>query len=317
MSDYNLRAIERGLWILSDLPDFFPGKAILQAADDRGNDDDKVQAAELTEADVKAFGEAVFEFQAAAGLRADGCLGPKTLRAMNENKPLAVGVLAIVGGVRFRRPIEASCPPERLITDGPQAARTRWNLYGGAIVEQARRLQLDPKAALAVFAVEAPGGAHGLAGLTTIRVEQTPWPNRGWGKRWSNNSRKGEQVFRAAFGGGQAGEWRGLADLAAAKGAEFACSKTSWGLPQTMGFNAYKIGYDTAVEMALAYQLSARAQVEGFFKTVVAFGLVRAVQKQDWRAFAAAYNGTGQVAHYAGAIGGAMNALVDMDLGVL
>lgn len=80
-------------------------------------------------------------------------------------------------------------------------------------------------------------------------------------------------------------------------GALRACS---WGGPQIMGFNHVAAGFDTVRSMVASFAASEVNQLRGFMAFVRSKGLDGALRAQDWSAFAAGYNGTGNVATYAG-----------------
>ena len=86
----------------------------------------------------------------------------------------------------------------------------------------------------------------------------------------------------------------------------------SMGAPQIMGFNHAAIGYESVQEMFDAFSRSENTQLIGFFDFVQGGSAnspsVLALQHQDFAAFAALYNGSGQAATYAGMMGNAFNA---------
>ena len=109
----------------------------------------------------------------------------------------------------------------------------------------------------------------------------------------------------------QQGEWQvfafacGLDDTAAKRA-------ISMGAPQIMGFNCTAIGYESVAEMFDAFSRSAQAQLIGFFDFVhgasAAAPRMLALQREDFHAFAALYNGSGQAAMYAGMMRNAFTA---------
>ena len=291
-NEYN-RSVAGRLWSLADLPPAWTGTAILAKAD--LDYDGALDDAERDTIAWSLFAEEVREVQAIAGLKADGKLGPKTLAALAEIRgPGSADVLMTVDGVEFRRAEITSAQPVLLMPEGrtgeERAVARAWNTYGAEIHRQAAACGVPMMAALAFFAVEASGRAYDpRTGLVIIRVEiPGRWPG-------------GESEFRSRYGSGQAAEWRALQGWAGRERGK-AFRFTSWGAPQTMGFNHLPIGYESPVAMALAYQKTVIAQIAGFFSFVRHAGLTEPIRNGDWRTAARKYNGPGQVATYAAAI---------------
>jgi len=78
-------------------------------------------------------------------------------------------------------------------------------------------------------------------------------------KRWEGHTFNGE-----TFHGDQNKENEVL-DFAKTWNEEAAYRSASYGLPQVMGFNYELLGYDSAVEMAAAFESSIEKQLDGFF----------------------------------------------------
>ena len=193
-----------------------------------------------------------------------------------------------------------------------------WNRSGGLLAVLANELKLDPAVAVAVFVVEAPRG-QGFAddGRMIIRFESQIFYDR-WGKshpdqfaaHFQFDSAKRWQGHRwrlsvdqpwQSFHDTQDGEWqvftfaRTLDDTAAKQ-------SISMGAPQIMGFNFASIGYESVDAMYQAFSTSERAQVIGFFDFVKgsesSSPRLKALRELDFAAFAALYNGSGQVTLY-------------------
>ena len=103
-------------------------------------------------------------------------------------------------------------------------------------------------------------------------------------------------IPHTAFPGEQAPQQRYPADIYEA------ASKTSWGGPQSMGFNHKMLGYETPVLLALAYQRSVLEQIGGLFAYIRHTDLISPIKRGDWQTVARKYNGPGQVPTYAAAI---------------
>lgn len=71
----------------------------------------------------------------------------------------------------------------------------------------------------------------------------------------------------------------------------------SYGLGQTMGFNAEVCGYSSAKEMFEAYLTGEPAQLDGMMRFIKGNNLLSALRNNDWRTFARGYNGSGYAKH--------------------
>jgi hypothetical protein len=70
-----------------------------------------------------------------------------------------------------------------------------------------------------------------------------------------------------------------------------ALSSTSWGLGQVMGAHWQWLGFENVDELVAEARSSAAGQVRLMARYIDKAGLVAAVQAEDWKAFASAYNG--------------------------
>lgn len=70
-----------------------------------------------------------------------------------------------------------------------------------------------------------------------------------------------------------------------------ALQSASWGIGQVMGSNAQEVGYPDAEAMVRAMCESESAQIQVMSAFIVRKGLHKALQRQDWAAFALGYNG--------------------------
>jgi hypothetical protein len=165
--------------------------------------------------------------------------------------------------------------------------------------EAAEKLGCDIATIKAVFEVEAAGRFFDSDGKLPQRFEPHHFPREHWP--------------RIGFHPGSVAPWRAslkikeskrkqMFDTAQQIDTEAAYDATSWGAPQVMGFNAHLCGYKTAVEMVDAFEKSADNQIRAFVSFLINTGLSTHLRSQDWFAFAAGYNGSGQAATYAGKI---------------
>ncbi len=194
-----------------------------------------------------------------------------------------------------------------------KAART-WNRFGGLLTALGDRYGISPACAVAVFCVESSGEGFDAdnGNRMIIRFEnhkfwkywgrdnatrfhdhfrydrRRPWQ----GHRW----RPDAQADWEPFHGSQAKEWqvlefaRGLDDTAA-------LLAISMGAPQIMGFHYARLGYASVQAMFDDFGRDMRAQIAGFF-AFLDRRMLRALQREDFTAFARAYNGSGQAEKY-------------------
>lgn len=79
-----------------------------------------------------------------------------------------------------------------------------------------------------------------------------------------------------------------------------AYSACSWGVGQVLGENWQWLGYPSARALAEEAMEGVGGQVRLMIRFIDRRGLRGALEARDWRGFARAYNGPGQVDHYAG-----------------
>lgn len=76
-----------------------------------------------------------------------------------------------------------------------------------------------------------------------------------------------------------------------------ALQSTSWGIGQVMGFNFAKAGFASIDAMIGAMVVSEDAQLHAMASFTRTVGLAGALQRHDWKSFAAGYNGKAFRAH--------------------
>jgi hypothetical protein len=205
------------------------------------------------------------------------------------------------------------------------AVAEMWNRIGGLLSKAGRTAGLEPPAMLAVWTVEC-GGLPFRRGKPVLRFEPHVFFAR-WGVQ---EEARFDRHFR--FGGRNGiegakwqnhmvrfspdGEWRRFHGEQAAEhavfrlamklaGLETAAHCASFGGPQIMGFNHELAGYGTAEEMVCAFGRSERWQVLAFFDFCAAQDILGTLRGQDWKGFAAVYNGPGNAEAYAAKIAAA------------
>lgn len=172
-------------------------------------------------------------------------------------------------------------------------------------------LEVEPAALAAVLEVESAGQAIGSSGRPIIRFEAHVFVRRHaqgashyrhdaakpWrGQQWRPYL---EDPWRDVHTGAQADEWAAYCH-AATLAPQAATESISIGSPQIMGFHWARLGYPSPMAMLEAFR-SEPEQHRALALFIRADPrLHAALQALDWRTFARAYNGPGQVDIYAG-----------------
>ncbi len=163
----------------------------------------------------------------------------------------------------------------------------------------AAELGCEPEAIQAVAAVESGRqGAFDANGRVTILFEPhkfSGFTNRQYDVSHPNISYRSWDPTR--YPRTQDGCWAQLRE-AYALNPEAAIKSASWGLLQIMGFNYQPCGFASARELVTDMARSQVQQLRAFVNFVRSNNLVGALVAKDWAAFAAGYNGTGQVEYY-------------------
>lgn len=152
----------------------------------------------------------------------------------------------------------------------------------------AERIGCSVEALRAVWQVEASGRPFRADGSLERRFEphKLTRPAGNWRASRVLSTAERERQFGIAFAGDQ----------------EDAMRATSWGAPQIMGFNHAAAGFGSAQAMVEAMADSEGAQLQAFVALILAWKLAAALRAQDWRSFAARYNGDANVVVYAARI---------------
>jgi hypothetical protein len=203
------------------------------------------------------------------------------------------------------------------VSSADYAVARIWNEKGDFI--DANRGSLPRSIAVAVMKVESGGLGTSGAGDMVIRFENHKFFKSGEGisKTWgADNTEKFDNHFRPRrgavdhefnadgadndgtwepFHGSQSLEWIALELAIEISGdPEAAYCAISMGAGQVMGFNALKLGYDSAVDMFDSFNGDAEANVGGVFSFIEANPDAKAaLENEDYEAFARQYNGDG------------------------
>jgi uncharacterized protein YraI len=215
---------------------------------------------------------------------------------------------------------DPSMQPSRKVSVGSGLRGTMariYNEYGRFINEQARALGVDENLLAGVLQIES-GGRGFSNGRMIIRFENhvfkryisastySTYFQHNSGKSWTGHKyRTSPSGSWMTFHGDQSAEHRVL-NFARGLNNEGAFKSASYGAAQIMGFNHQTCGYSTAQAMYNAFSTSIKAQMNGFISFIRNRCLSQL--RSSIESFVACYNGSGQVASYAGKIRNARDA---------
>ena len=163
-------------------------------------------------------------------------------------------------------------------------------LSGSGIEAAADRLGVDSARVWAVLRVETKGW-----GFLSDRRPQILF-ERHWFHKQTNGTFAGQapdlsSARAGGYGPGGAAQYDRLA-RAIALDRRAALRSASWGIGQVMGFHAESLGYPDVEAMVKAMVAEEDEQLRAVVTFIVGKGLHRALQRQDWTAFAKGYNGS-------------------------
>jgi len=176
------------------------------------------------------------------------------------------------------------------------------------VIEQSKKLGIDPRMAFAIFQVEAGKNAFCSNGKPLIRFEphifgqkypQAPWavpyPKTGTAAEKAAANQQMRTNWEKTHNHGSTcstndREWTAFEE-AKLLNPRAAYDSISSGLAQIMGFNHNMLGYSSAQDQLDAFKNSEKAQIEGFFSFVQhRVGLITAIQNHDFSKIANLYN---------------------------
>jgi len=166
------------------------------------------------------------------------------------------------------------------------------------IAAVARARSIEPAALLAVAEIESGGRAFALVDgryEPLIRFEGHYFDRRltASQQKVARTAKLSSPVAGAiANPSTQAARWKMLT-LATEINAQAAFESTSWGLGQVMGAHWAMLGFGSVTEMVNLARSGAAGQAELMARYIEKAGLVAALRRHDWAAFARGYNGPG------------------------
>lgn len=177
---------------------------------------------------------------------------------------------------------------------------------GNAVRDAAKRLNCEAETLQAILEVESRGEPYDGKGRLIILVEKHIFR-----RLLPASLRARAEVLGLAVRGWSRGNYRGqgsagddrrwnllkrMTELHETAGLKSA----SYGGPQIMGFNHQAVGFPSVQEFVLAMAEKEENQIAAFVAFLESVGLAEALRQRDFRTVARRYNGSGQVARYAG-----------------
>lgn len=184
---------------------------------------------------------------------------------------------------------------------GPVNKYGSWMMFSddviGAITAVAADLDIEPAALLAVADVESGGQPYAIVRgkkEPLIRFEGHYFDRRLSGEKRERARKAGlaspaPGAIRNPFG--QAARWR-LLTRAEAIDREAARESVSWGLGQVVGAHWKMLGYANVDAFVSELRESVTGQARVMARFIAQAGLVDALKRHDWAAFARGYNGS-------------------------
>jgi len=160
----------------------------------------------------------------------------------------------------------------------------------------AKAYSLDPATVLAVAATESSGAGFDSQGRPTIRFEPHYFhqlTNGKFHKQFPHLSQPSRRLSKAYD---HLGSWSRLEEALALNPAA-ALKATSWGRFQVTG--RYQRGWSDVFSFVFAMYASEANHLRAFLEYCQGNNLIALLNGKKWAAFARAYNGPGEVEHYA------------------
>lgn len=191
-----------------------------------------------------------------------------------------------------------------------------YNKFGGLLTNLSKSLKIETAASVAVLSVESGGKGFGADGKVIIRFENHLF-HRFWGTQnqktfddhfqfsssagWKGHMfRKNKSDEWSTFHGNQQKEWEVL-EFARTLNSSAAIMSASFGLPQVIGSNFKRIGYNSPEEMLEYFEKNISYHIIALFDFFTP-EMKTYLRKKDFTSFAADYNGRGQATRYGGII---------------
>ncbi|MGE3143515.1 MAG: N-acetylmuramidase family protein, partial [Hyphomonadaceae bacterium] len=206
-------------------------------------------------------------------------------------------------------PASAGGAPAGFSLDGLRAQDAS-KLGQAQIDALAQRLGVEGAVIKAVVTVESAGAGFASDGRPLILFEPF-WFSQATGGRFdASNPQVSQPTIRSAdLGGNQAARWQKV-QQAFALAPEAALGATSWGAFQTPGRYYAACGFSSVYAFVQDVSISEAQQLAVFERYLRSQGLVDALSRKDWQAFARGYEGEQGAGQYSTALANAYAQLV-------
>jgi hypothetical protein len=162
-------------------------------------------------------------------------------------------------------------------------------LSSGGIEAAAERLGVDPARIWTILRVETRGWGF-LSDRRPQILFERHWFHKQTSGAFSQQAPDLSSARAGGYGPGGAPQYDRLM-RAITLDRRAALRSTSWGIGQVMGFHAESLGYPDVETMVKAMVADEDEQLRAVASFIVGKGLHRALQREDWSAFAKGYNG--------------------------
>ncbi len=163
-------------------------------------------------------------------------------------------------------------------------------LSSSGIEAAAEHIGVDPARVWAILRVETKGWGF-LSDRRPQILFERHWFHKQTNGAFSPQAPDLSSARAGGYGPGGAAQYERLT-RAIALDRRAALRSTSWGIGQVMGFHAESLGYPDVETMIKAMVAEEDEQLRAVASFIVGKGLHRALQRQDWTAFAKGYNGS-------------------------
>ena len=161
---------------------------------------------------------------------------------------------------------------------------------------QATALGIEPAALKAVLEVETRGSGFNNDGTPIILYERHKFYSGLRAINWITKSDAWSKAYPDLCnpkpgGYGKESEQHSKLERAANLNREVALESCSWGLGQVMGYHWKSLGYASIQDFVNAMYKDEASQLDAVCRFIEVNGLIGALKRKDWAAFARGYNG--------------------------
>ena len=161
---------------------------------------------------------------------------------------------------------------------------------------QATALGIEPAALKAVLEVETRGSGFNNDGTPIILYERHKFYSGLRAINWITKSNEWSKAYPDLCnpkpgGYGKESEQHSKLERAAKLNCEVALESCSWGPGQVMGYHWKSLGYASIQDFVNAMYKDEASQLDAVCRFIEVNGLIGALKRKDWAAFARGYNG--------------------------